>query len=168
MVRFEIVIRRDGDVVRRQLRRPMAIRQPKIELLTKFNELSTQFNELSTNSSMNSTNYRRRRDAEGVRPRSGPTTKSSDAEGVRPRSGPTTKWSGSKSLYGDVVMSSDADSFEIEFLRLPAFHIAFFLSNFDPKTLSKPRFRTDDFVVGRLRRRTTSWSDDFVVGRLRR
>ena len=69
----------------------------------------------------NQINDRRRRDAEGVRPRSGPTTKSSDAEGVRPRSGPIRNRE-----FVDVVMSSDANSFEIEFVRLSAFQIAIF------------------------------------------
>ena len=146
----------------------MAMRQPKVELSTKFNDISTKFNELSTNSSMNSTNFRRRRDAEGVRPRSGPTTKSSDAEGVRPRSGPTTKWSDSKSLNDDVVMSSDADSFEIKFLRLSAFQIAVFRQILTQKHCQNHDFEqttssSDAFGVG-----PSSWSDRFAVGRLRR
>ena len=70
---------------------------------------------------MNSTNYRRRRDAEGVRPRSGPTAKRSDDEVVRPRSGLIRH----REIV-DVVMSSEANSFEIGFLGLPAFQIAIF------------------------------------------
>ena len=137
----------------------MAIRQPKVEL-------STKFNELATNLSMDSTNYRRRRDAEGVRPRSGPTTKSSDAEGVRPRSGPTTKWSDSKSPYVRVVISSDVDSFEIEFVRLSAFQIAIFRRTSTSKRRQNDDFEqttssSDAFGVGPLHRRTTSSSDAF-------
>ena len=49
-----------------------------------------------------------------------------DAEGVRPRSGPTTKWSDSKSLYVEMLMSPDADSFEIEFRGLSTLHLAMF------------------------------------------
>ena len=56
----------------------------------------------------------------------GATTKSSDREAVRRRRCPTTKWSDSKSMYVDVVMSSDANSFEIGILRLSTFRFGTF------------------------------------------
>ena len=112
--------------------------------------------------------YRRRRDAEGVRRRSRPTTKWSDAEGVRPRSGPTTKWSDSKSRFRRRC--------EVEIRRKIAIWKAETLRNSISKELASDDitiatyidFESDHFVVGRLRRRTASRSDHFVVGRLRR
>ena len=117
---------------------------------------------------MNSTNDRRRRDAEGVRPRSGPTAKRSDDEVVRRRRRPTTKWSIRNREFVDVVMSSDANSFEIEFVRLSAFQIAIFRRISTTKRRRNRDFEqttssSDAFGVGPLRGRTTSSSDAFGV-----
>ena len=49
----------------------------------------------------------------------------------------------SKALYLEINVSSDADFFEIEKLRLSAFQNGAFLLNFDLKTTSKGRFRID-------------------------
>ena len=102
---------------------------------------------ISTHSSMNSTNYRRRRDAEGVRPRSGPI--------------------GNREFV-DVVMSSDANSFEIEFVRLSAFQIAIFrrisiTKRHRNRDFEQTTSSSDAFGVGPLRGRTTSSSDAFGV-----
>ena len=119
-------------------------------------------NRRQTHSARNATPWkitRRRR-----RRRRRPTAKRSDDEVVRRRRRPTTKWSDSKSMYVDVVMSSNADSFEIEFVRLSA--------NFRRISTSKRRHNddfeqttssSDAFGVGPLRGRTTSSSDAFGV-----
>ena len=107
-------------------------------------------------------------DDEVVRRRRRPTTKWSDDEVVRRRRRPTTKWSDSKALYVEVVMLSDADSFEIEFVRLSAFQNGICCLFSTPK---RRRIRdveltassSDVFGVGPLRGRTTSSSDAFGV-----
>ena len=64
-------------------------------------------------------------------------------------------------MYVEIVTSSEAKSFKIEFVRLSDFEFAIFHCKFDLKTTSESRFRTDDFVVeafgaGPLRGRTAS------------
>ena len=76
-----------------------------------------------------------------------------DAEGVRRRSRPTTKWSDSKSIHVKMVISSDADSFKIKFLRLSAFQILFVF-----RISISTRRRNHDFE------QTTSSSGAFIVG----
>ena len=60
---------------------------------------------------------------------------------ARRRSRLATKWSDSKRPYLEIDASSDANSFEIEKLRLSAFQFWCFLLNLDLKTTSKGRWR---------------------------
>ena len=67
-----------------------------------------------------------------------------------------------------MVMSSDADSFEIEFVRLSAFQIAIFRRISTSKRRQNDVFEqttssSDAFGVGPLRGRTASRSDAFGV-----
>ena len=101
--------------------------------------------------------------------------KASDREAVRRRSRPTPKASDHEVVRFEIAISRDGDVVRRWFLRnwirdtILSFSNCNFSSNFKLTTSSsKLRFRTDDFVVGPLRGRTTSWSDHFVVRRLRR
>ena len=53
-------------------------------------------------------------------------------------------------------MSSDANSFETEFLRLSAFQFAIFRRILTSRRVKDDDFESDHFVVGRLRRQTPS------------
>ena len=100
------------------------------------------------------------------------TTKSSDHEVVRPRSGPTPKASDDEVVYSK---SRFRRRFVVEIRRKIAIWKAESLTNSISKELASDDitistyddFESDHFVVGRLRRRTSSWSDAFGEPRIR-
>ena len=116
------------------------IPQTAVELETNFKESSMNFNEFIDTLNEFIKIPPKAPDHEVVQRRSRPTPTASDREAVRRRSRPTTKWSDSKPIHVEMVMSSDADSFEIEFVRVSAFQIAVFCRISTPK-----RCRNRDF-----------------------